>query len=283
MKKLFVVFTLLASFVACAPRASAQGTASRIRQAGTFPATCNAGGANVPADVIVVSGVMYQCSSTNSWTAAGGPAGVPPDATVCPSNVYTIPSTDRWLLVKVTDASACTVTLPDPTTAGFTNNFHFALLNVGAGASTVGHGAGSATFAYNGTTAATVVIPTGYIAYFFSDNANWTVVYMPAYSGANVIGKNVQALATTVITTGTCATAVTVTATGADPTTPNFDTLTANFASDPSGVTGLAPSASGGLYVDSWLTANTVHLRECNNTGGSITPGAMSIVWKVIR
>jgi hypothetical protein len=62
----------IAALLVCTVPAYGQGTASRVRSAGSLPAACQAGGANTSADVIVVSGQMYQCGpSNNQWLSIG--------------------------------------------------------------------------------------------------------------------------------------------------------------------------------------------------------------------
>ena len=86
-------------------------------------------------------------------------------------------------------------------------------------------------------------------------------------------------MATSAITSGTCATVVTVSAPGVLTT----DTVTASFNGDPTGITGFVPSASGILTEYVYPTANNVNIAECNFTSGSITPGAHTFNWRVAR
>lgn len=99
-----------------------------------------------------------------------------------------------------------------------------------------------------------------------------------------VICSGQQAPGTTLMTTGTkfgasSSTPLAVTCTGAAAT----DTIQITYASDPSGVTGYAPSATGMLTLVSYPTTNTINIYQYNNTGGSITPGAMTVNYKVTR
>lgn len=104
-------------------------------------------------------------------------------------------------------------------------------------------------------------------------------ITIPAASGTMElkIASGTKALATSAIASATCTSAQTDTATGA--TTSSV--VDASFASDPTGVTGYAPATSGMLTIISWATANTVNFKVCNNTAGSITPGAISLNWRV--
>lgn len=94
---------------------------------------------------------------------------------------------------------------------------------------------------------------------------------------ATVVASGTKALATSAISSATCTSAQTDTATGAATTS----VVDASFASDPTAVTGYTPSTSGMLTIISYATANTVNFKVCNNTAGSITPGAISLNWRV--
>lgn len=94
-----------------------------------------------------------------------------------------------------------------------------------------------------------------------------------------LIASGTAALGTSAIASGLCATVVTATATGA----ATSDAIIADPNTDPTAVTGYAPSASGSLYIWKWATANTVNFKVCNNTSGSITPAALTLNWRVVR
>lgn len=100
-----------------------------------------------------------------------------------------------------------------------------------------------------------------------------------AFAVPQVIGQGTSAMATGAITSGTCASAVTTAVSGAATT----DNLVANATVDPTGVTGYAVSASGGLYIQGYLTSGNVNFKVCNNTSGSLTPSALTLQWRVIR
>lgn len=88
-----------------------------------------------------------------------------------------------------------------------------------------------------------------------------------------------SSLATASISSGACAATVITTATGAATT----DAISYNFNSDPTAVTGYAPSTDGGLFVYAWPTTNNVNFSVCNNTASAITPGARTINWSIIK
>jgi hypothetical protein len=94
-----------------------------------------------------------------------------------------------------------------------------------------------------------------------------------------VVASGTASLGTSSISSGACATAVTVTATGVATT----DVITFAPNADITAVTGYAPSTSGGLAVYPYPTANNVSFKVCNPTSSSITPGAVTLNWRVAR
>ncbi len=89
----------------------------------------------------------------------------------------------------------------------------------------------------------------------------------------------VKALATGAISSATCTAAQTATATG----TLTTDVIQASFNGDPTGVTGYVPLTAGMLTIIVYPTADTFNAKVCNNTTGSITPGAITLNWRVDR
>lgn len=102
---------------------------------------------------------------------------------------------------------------------------------------------------------------------------------LPAGTFTATIANGTSALGTGAITSATCATVVTTTATG----TATTDNIMADFNADPTAVTGYTPSANGMLTIIKYPTANNVNFKVCNNTAGSITPGAITLNWRVVR
>lgn len=94
-----------------------------------------------------------------------------------------------------------------------------------------------------------------------------------------LIASGATAMGTSAIASGTCAAAVTATATGVLTT----DAISASFNGDPTGITGYIPSTSGMLTIIMYPTAGDVNFKVCNNTANSITPGAVTINWRVVR
>ncbi len=93
------------------------------------------------------------------------------------------------------------------------------------------------------------------------------------------IASGAKALATSAISSATCSAAQTDTATGALTT----DAIIATFSSDPTAVTGYVPLTAGMLTIIFYPTADTVNFKVCNNTSNSITPGAVTLNWRVVR
>lgn len=97
--------------------------------------------------------------------------------------------------------------------------------------------------------------------------------------GAGTVASGTAVLGTSAIASGACATVVTVSATGVLTT----DVIVATPNADPTGVTGYAVSASGSLYIWVYPTANNMNVKVCNNTSGSLTPGALSLNLRDVR
>jgi hypothetical protein len=93
------------------------------------------------------------------------------------------------------------------------------------------------------------------------------------------VAAGTKALATGAISSATCTAAQTATATG----TLTTDVIQASFNGDPTGVTGYVPLTAGMLTIIVYPTADTFNAKVCNNTTGSITPGAITLNWRVDR
>lgn len=111
---------------------------------------------------------------------------------------------------------------------------------------------------------------------------------LPSPSGggslALIIASGTATLGTGAITSGTCAAAVNGTATqGSVANVLASDVITAGFNGDPTGVTGYIPATTGMLTIIPYPQAGAVSFKVCNNTSGSITPGAITLNWRVAR
>lgn len=96
---------------------------------------------------------------------------------------------------------------------------------------------------------------------------------------SRIIASGAKALATGAISSAACTSAQTDTATGALTT----DVVNASFNGDPTAVTGYVPLTAGMLTIIIYPTADTVNFKVCNNTSSSITPGAITLNWRVSR
>lgn len=94
-----------------------------------------------------------------------------------------------------------------------------------------------------------------------------------------IIAQGSTALGTSSISSGACATVITVGASGVLTT----DVVSIGFNGDPTGVIGYIPSSNGTLYIVAYPTVNSVNFKVCNNTASPITPGALTINWQVPR
>ncbi len=93
------------------------------------------------------------------------------------------------------------------------------------------------------------------------------------------IASGAKALATGAISSAACTSAQTDTATN----TATTDVVLASFNGDPTGVTGYVPLTAGMLTIIAYPTTGTVNFKVCNNTTSSITPGAITLNWRVVR
>lgn len=93
------------------------------------------------------------------------------------------------------------------------------------------------------------------------------------------IASGTKALDTDAIASTACDTLSTTTATGAAST----DVLTITPSADITAVTGYAPVTTGGLQIFYWLTTNTINWKICNPTSSSITPGAVTLNYRITR
>jgi hypothetical protein len=129
----------------------------------------------------------------------------------------------------------------------------------------------------NSTTGTQVGAPTPVV--LTDKNGNALVLQAGGASSTVTIASGTAALGTGSISSGACATAVTSAGAGIATT----DNILADFNGDSTGVTGYAPSASGMLTIIKYPTAGNVNFKVCNNTAGSITPGAITLNWRVVR
>lgn len=196
------------------------------------------------------------------------------DSSFCPSWLGTFTGSSALSFTLIAPIAGCSIGVQNNTTQAFT-------INAAANSVTL-NGQGS-----NGSVPACATPANGCQVVIIK--ANGTTSWDMSAPGAigptgatgpsGVLVSGTSAMGTSAIGSGACATAVTTTATGALTT----DNIVADFSADPTSTTGYAASASGMLTIIKYLTAGNVNFKVCNNTGGSITPGAVTLQWRVMR
>lgn len=137
--------------------------------------------------------------------------------------------------------------------------------------------------------------PGGFVGWVFvdSDTGNqyeafpgaWAAVTVEGGGGGGpgggvaLIASGVAALGVAAIASGAAAAVVSVAAPGVLAT----DTIIWNPNADISAVTGYSPVAGGGLIIYPYPTAGFVNFKVGNPTAASITPGAVTLNWRVVR
>lgn len=179
---------------------------------------------------------------------------------------------DQNKLVTFSNASAVAASIAQAGTAGsFAAGWAATLMNLGAGTVTLT----PATSTIDG--AATITLATNQSIDVYSDGTNYFTARGRGPVSFSVAGTS--AMGTGAITSATCATVVTTTATGVLTT----DIVTASFNGDPHAVTGYIPSTAGMLTIIAYPSAGNVNFLVCNNTSSSVTPGAITLNWRVAR
>jgi hypothetical protein len=201
-------------------------------------------------------------------------AGVLPNAQT--GTTYTVAVTDRAGYVSFSNAASIAVTLPQAGSTGFGTNFVFVACDIGAGTATITPTTSTISYSSgSGYTsgASSLALQTGDCAWIYSDNTNYFAI---AFLTGRVASGTIT-LPTTAIASNTC-TLATATATGAT----TADTLSWSPNADIHSVTGYG-GTSGFLTIYPYITANTANLNVCNFTGSSITPGAVTVNFRINR
>jgi fibronectin-binding autotransporter adhesin len=110
-------------------------------------------------------------------------------------------------------------------------------------------------------------------------SVNGTAIPASAGTLTTTIASGTAALGTSSIASGSCATVVTSTATGVATT----DAVTWTFNADPTSTVGYQATSNGMLTIVNYPTSGIVNFKVCNNTGSAITPGAVTLNWRVVR
>lgn len=207
---------------------------------------CNASGSGTVTSVSFTGGLISVANPTTAaaLTVAGTSGGVPYFA-----------SGSTWA-----SSAALTANLP--------------VIGGGAGAApSVGTRTGNTTqFAsWTGATTAARCVDT---------DASGNLQVVAADCGTvTTICSGTVALGTSAIASGAAATTVTATCTGLAST----DNIALDFNGSPLAVTGYVPSANGMLTILKWPSTNTINISVANNTGASVTPGAITLNYHVFR
>jgi hypothetical protein len=93
------------------------------------------------------------------------------------------------------------------------------------------------------------------------------------------VASGTKALDTDAIASTACDTLATTSATGVAST----DVILITPNADITGVTGYTAATTGGLQIFVWPTTNTINWKVCNPTSSSITPGAVTLNYRVVR
>lgn len=97
----------------------------------------------------------------------------------------------------------------------------------------------------------------------------------------STIASGTATISGTTIAAGMCASTVTVTATGASPSTPKFDTVNADFNGSPLAIMGYTPTDTVTIYK--WVGTNNVNFAACNKGSTSATTADVTLNWRVVR
>lgn len=122
----------------------------------------------------------------------------------------------------------------------------------------------------------------GIAGYVLSSNGPGSPVSWVANTAGgttNTLCSGQISLGTSAIASGAAATVVTATCS----TLAVTDNIQLDFAADPTSTTGYTPSVGGMLTIVKYPTSNTINVKVVNNTASSITPGAVTMNYRVVR
>lgn len=182
-----------------------------------------------------------------------------------------VPSVGGGTITSITCAASLTCTASNPITTTGTITLNVGNANSWTAAQTFDSSIAKVKGSSTGVTS---------IASANSGASNYTATLQALTGTLSIsVASGAKALATSAISSGSCSSAQTDTATG----TLTTDAIIATFSADPTATTGYSASANGGLTIVAYPTADTVNFKVCNNTLASITPGAVTINWRVVR
>lgn len=231
----------------------------------TTPSTCTIGQLFFDTDATAGRNV-YGCTSANTWTLQGDGGGS--SDIVIGTSVITGGTSGRVLYDNAGVAGEYTVT-------GTAGSVVLSASPSLTGTVSVGSSGSAGAITFGNATSGTVTLQpvTGALG--------TVTLSLPALTKTltATIASGTSALGTSAISSGACATVVTTSATG----TATTDVIGWGFNADPTSTTGYSASANGMLTIISYPTADNVNFKVCNNTASSITPGAVTLNWRVTR
>lgn len=177
---------------------------------------------------------------------------------------------DRGKMVTTSNASPVAVSIAQAGSGGnFAAGWAGTLKNLGAGIATLT----PTTSTIDG--ASNLRLMPGQGIDIYSDGTN----YFTNGGRGSVIAKGTLALGTSAVSSAACTAAQTFNAPGLLTT----DIVLASFNGDPTAVTGFVPLTAGMLTLIVYPTADTINVKQCNNTSNSITPGAITLNLSAVR
>ena len=165
---------------------------------------------------------------------------------------------------------------------GSTNTTAHMLVGTGASLASTGSGtiAATSSLTANALASTPTTCTTGQFAAGVLANGNATGCATPSGGGnVNLICSGTFALGTSAIASGASAAVITQNCTGLLTT----DNIMLDFNGDPTSTVGYQPSTNGMLTIIKWPSANTINVKVVNNTSASVTPGAISVNYRVVR
>lgn len=161
MRRFLIFLSLLVAGLITSPGAKGQGGQAQPIRYGTSLPTCNTATKNQ--FFLLTSKTLNWCNGTGWVTIGAGPVDVQ-NSTVG----YTLPLSDNQGYLEMSNSSAMTVTLPQPGTNGFSQNFWVYVKN--AGSATLSLSPSSSNLNGSGSN---ITISSGASGIVFSDGTNW--------------------------------------------------------------------------------------------------------------
>jgi hypothetical protein len=125
----------------------------------------------------------------------------------------------------------------------------------------------------------------GNVACYFDATVN-TQVCLDSSGNATTMVRvwhGTAALGTNPIASAACSSETTAAAIGVTPAGAHPDVVTVSWNGDPTGVAGYVPATTGALTIFAYPKTDAVGFKVCNYTGASITPGPITLNWRVSR